>query len=57
MKTKGVQITRHGGPEVLEWKELSLDPPRAGELLVRHTAVGLSIVPHWNYHHENNEFA
>lgn len=57
MKTKGVQITRHGGPEVLEWKELSLDPPGAGELLVRHTAVGLSIVPHWNYHHENNEFA
>jgi NADPH2:quinone reductase len=44
MKTKGVQIKRHGGPEVFEWKELSLDPPSAGELLVRHTAVGLNFI-------------
>jgi NADPH2:quinone reductase len=44
MKTMGVQITRHGGPEVLEWKELSLEPPGAGQLLVRHTAVGLNFI-------------
>lgn len=38
--TKAIAISRHGGPEVLEWIDLDLPPPAAHEVRVRHTAIG-----------------
>ncbi len=39
-----IVISRHGGPEVLEWVRRSPGKPGAGEVLVRHTAVGLNYI-------------
>lgn len=39
-----IRITRHGGPEVLEWIEQDLPEPRAGEVRIRQTAVGLNFI-------------
>ena len=37
-------IERTGGPEVIEWREEDLPPPAAGEVRVRHTAIGLNYI-------------
>ena len=37
-------IERTGGPEVIEWHEEDLPPPAAGEMRVRHVAVGLNYI-------------
>ena len=42
--THAIRIERTGGPDVLEWAEVPLEPPGPGEVLVRHTAVGLNFV-------------
>jgi NADPH:quinone reductase len=39
-----VRIHETGGPDVLRWESIDLAPPRAGEVRVRHTAVGLNFV-------------
>lgn len=39
-----IEISRFGGPEVLEWREVAEPVPAAGEVLVRHTAVGLNFI-------------
>jgi NADPH2:quinone reductase len=39
-----IVVSKHGGPEVLEWKETETRAPGAGEVLVRHTAVGLNFI-------------
>jgi NADPH2:quinone reductase len=39
---KAVAIFRNGGPEVLEPIDIELAPPAAGEVRVRHTAIGLN---------------
>ena len=41
---KAVRITRHGGPEVLELAEIPEPEPRAGEVRVRHRAIGLNFI-------------
>jgi NADPH2:quinone reductase len=40
-----IVVSKQGGPEALEWKE-DVDPgsPGAGEVLVRHTHVGLNYI-------------
>ena len=38
------RITRTGGPEVIEWIEVDLPAPRAGEVQIRTTAVGLNFI-------------
>jgi NADPH2:quinone reductase len=43
-RTRAIRFDRTGGPDVLSWTEVGLSPPGAGELLVRHTAVGLNFV-------------
>lgn len=40
--TRAVLIHQHGGPEVLQEEEIPLAAPRAGELLLRQTAIGLN---------------
>jgi NADPH2:quinone reductase len=42
--TQGFVIRATGGPEVLEWTEIELPPPKRGEVRVRHTAVGLNFI-------------
>jgi NADPH2:quinone reductase len=37
-------VSRHGGPEVLEWGKKAPGKPGAGEVLVRQTAVGLNYI-------------
>jgi NADPH2:quinone reductase len=44
VKTDCVRITRFGGPEVLEPGELDVEEPGEGEVLVRHTGIGVNFV-------------
>ncbi|WP_423601866.1 quinone oxidoreductase family protein [Sphingomonas sp. MS122] len=37
-------IEKTGGPEVIQWVERELPPPGAGEVRVRHNAVGLNFI-------------
>jgi NADPH2:quinone reductase len=39
-----IVVTELGGPDVLEWTERDVGEPGAGEVLVRHTAVGLNFI-------------
>ena len=39
---KAIRIHKNGGPEVLEWEDVELPPPAAGEAQVRHTAIALN---------------
>jgi NADPH:quinone reductase len=41
---KAIRIRQHGGPAVMEWGEVELAEPGAGEIRVRHTAVGLNYI-------------
>lgn len=41
---KVVQVSRTGGPEVLEWVDAPEPAPGPGEVLVRHEAVGVNFV-------------
>jgi NADPH2:quinone reductase len=42
--TRAIRFDRTGGPEVLDWVEVDVASPGAGEVVVRHTAVGLNFV-------------
>ena len=42
--TPAIRIHRFGGPEVLQWEEISLPPPATGEVTIRQTAVGLNFI-------------
>ena len=41
---RAVRFHRTGGPEVLRWEEVKLEPPGRGRVRVRHTAVGLNFI-------------
>ncbi|GGB31690.1 quinone oxidoreductase [Sphingomonas metalli] len=41
---RAARITRTGGPEVIEWIDVDLPPPAAGEVRFRSTAVGLNYI-------------
>lgn len=41
---KAFRIARTGGPEVLEWQDVPLPAPGAGEAQLRHTAIGLNYI-------------
>jgi len=41
---KVVRIHETGSPEVLRWESIALEPPQAGEVRVRHTAIGLNFI-------------
>lgn len=44
MKTQCVRITAFGGPEVLQFGEVDVAMPGIGEVLVRHTGIGVNFV-------------
>src|SRR5256885_1364349 len=39
-----IQITQHGGPEVMKWTELPTPSPAAGEVLVRTEVAGVNFI-------------
>lgn len=39
-----IRIHQNGGPEVLRWEEVDVPAPAAGEVTVRHAAVGLNFI-------------
>jgi NADPH2:quinone reductase len=41
---KAIRISRTGGPEVLEYLDIDLPPPRPGEARVKHTAIGVNFI-------------
>ncbi|CUW37908.1 quinone oxidoreductase, NADPH-dependent [Magnetospirillum sp. XM-1] len=44
MKTYAIRIHQPGGPEVMVWEEVEVAAPAAGQVLLRHTAVGLNFI-------------
>jgi NADPH2:quinone reductase len=42
--TSAIRIHAHGGPEVMVWEAVPTSEPNAGEVLVRHTAVGVNYI-------------
>tara|TARA_B100000676_G_C17986895_1_gene792436 strand:- start:28 stop:1005 length:978 start_codon:yes stop_codon:yes gene_type:complete len=42
--TKAIQISTPGGPEVMHWNDVDVGSPGAGELKIRHTAIGLNYI-------------
>ncbi|EKE75647.1 quinone oxidoreductase family protein [Gallaecimonas xiamenensis] len=41
---KRIQIEQNGGPEVLQWAEVALAEPKAGEVRVKNHAVGVNFI-------------
>ena len=41
---KAIRIARTGGPDVLELQEIELPPPGAGQVRLRHTAIGVNFI-------------
>jgi len=42
--TKAIRIHETGGPEVLRWEDAAVGEPGAGEVRLRHTAIGLNFI-------------
>mgnify|MGYP003636103783 CR=1 FL=1 len=41
---KAILVSKHGGPEVLEWRDHETAGPGPGEVRIRHEAVGLNFI-------------
>jgi len=41
---KAILVSKHGGPEVLEWRDHAAGNPGPGEVLIRQEAVGLNFI-------------
>jgi NADPH2:quinone reductase len=41
---KAFRIHQTGGPEVLQWEEIQIGAPAAGQARIRHTAIGVNFV-------------
>lgn len=41
---KAIRVHKTGGPEVLQWEDIEPGEPAAGQVRVRHTAVGLNFI-------------
>lgn len=44
IEVNGIVLNANGGPEVLEWRSLTLAAPARGEVRVRHTAIGVNLI-------------
>lgn len=42
MMTKAIRIHENGGPDVMRFEDIELPPPGAGEVRLRHTAIGVN---------------
>ena len=41
---KAIMMDEFGGPEVLQWRESDPGEPGPGQVLLRHTAIGLNFI-------------
>ena len=41
---QAIEIKKTGGPEVLELKDIKLEDPKDGEVLIKHSAIGLNYI-------------
>ncbi|MBX3577831.1 MAG: quinone oxidoreductase [Rhizobiaceae bacterium] len=41
---KAIRVHAHGGPEALQWDDVDPGRPGKGEVLLRHTAIGLNFI-------------
>src|SRR5438132_12905647 len=41
---KAIRFSKPGGPEVLGLQDIDLPPPRAGEVRVKHAAIGVNFI-------------
>ena len=41
---KAIRIHETGGPEVMRWEDVTVGAPQAGQVRLRHTAVGLNFI-------------
>ena len=41
---KAVVISKTGGPEVLEVKDIKLEDPKSGEVIIKNKAIGLNYI-------------
>ncbi|OCW56522.1 quinone oxidoreductase family protein [Hoeflea olei] len=41
---KAIVVSNHGGPDVLEWRDHEAGAPGAGQVRIRHEAVGLNFI-------------
>ncbi|CAN0332649.1 unnamed protein product [Discosporangium mesarthrocarpum] len=44
MDVKAIRIDKPGPPSVMKWKTIELPKPKAGEVTVRHTAIGFNFI-------------
>jgi NADPH2:quinone reductase len=44
VKTRAIRMYETGSPDVLRFEEVEVDSPGAGEVVIRHTAVGLNFI-------------
>ncbi|MFT4046837.1 MAG: quinone oxidoreductase [Solimonas sp.] len=44
MRTHAIRVHQHGGPDQLRWDEIDVADPQAGEVLIRHEAIGLNYI-------------
>ncbi|WP_374306800.1 SRPBCC family protein [Dongia sp.] len=44
LRTRGIMVRAYGGPEVLEPVEIDVPPPAAGEIRLRHDAIGVNFL-------------
>lgn len=42
--SKAIRVHRTGGPEVLQWEDITVGRPGEGEALIKHTAVGVNFI-------------
>ena len=41
---EAIEIKKNGGPEILELKNIKLEDPKEGEVLIKHSAIGLNYI-------------
>lgn len=42
--TRAIVVDRYGGPEVMQMREVALPPPRADEVQIRHSIIGVNYI-------------
>lgn len=51
---KAIRIHQPGGPEVMQYEDITLDAPKPGEVQLRHTAIGLNYL---DIYHRSGAYA
>ena len=44
MKTNAIRVYKQGGPEEMKWETVDLPTIKEGEILIKHTAIGLNYI-------------